>query len=275
MSITKDIPAPTSYNHLHESKTLWGIHDRLMFVWSVHTAICGFTLIFMREIGLRNPLYYLLVILVVVVSLTIIARDVKTLDRNCLHILLIFRILRKKNNTIKYIEPLDDLKKIIPIETVEESGLITYPDGTSGVIILYIPPRTAEHERDNQSTRIKNIINSLYGGFSFQFISNSVVDYKNPLLESTSEAMKQSDTPIEITTHLYSLYEEAKSKREDIDVEFTLIVYIPKTKTIAEAEQLRSAFIPSVQKSLQRSGVFSRELVDRNEVIKNMRHQLC
>lgn len=275
MSITKDVPAPTSYNRLHESKTLWGINDRLMLVWSIHIAICGFSLIFMREVGLRNPIFYLLVILIILSFVIIIAKDVKTLDRNCLHILLIFRILRKKNNTILFIEPLDDLKKIISVETVEESGLITYPNGTSGVMILYVPPRTAAHDRDNQSTKIKNIINSLYGGFSFQFISNSVIDYKNPLLESTSEAMKESDTPIEITTHLYSLYQEAKDKKEDIDVEFTLIVYIPVTKTTAEAEQLRSAFIPSVLKSLERAGIYSRELVDRNEVIRNMREQLC
>ncbi|MGP8322450.1 MAG: hypothetical protein ACT6FG_00415 [Methanosarcinaceae archaeon] len=275
MSITKNVPAPTSYNRLHESKTIFGIHDRLMFVWCIHIAVGGFTLIFMREAGLHNPIFYLLVIILFIISVFIIARDVKTLDRNCLHILLIFRILRKKNNTIKYIEPLDDLKKIISIETVEDSGLITYPDGTSGVIILYDPPRTAAHERDNQSTRIKNIINSLYGGFSFQFISTSVIDYKNPLLESTSEAMKKSDNPIEITKHLFSLYEEAKNKKEDIDVEFSLIVYIPKTKTISEAEQLRSAFIPSILKSMQRAGIFSRELVDRNEVIRNMREQLC
>lgn len=275
MSITKDVPAPTSYNQLHESKTLFGIHDRLMFVWCLHVTVCGFTLIFMRNIGLRNPIPYLAVIFVVIVILFVSARDVKTLDRNYLHILLIFRIMRKKNNTVKYIEPLDDLKKIIPVETVEESGLVTYSDGTSGVIIIYIPLRTAEHERDNQSTRVKHIINSLYGDFSFQFISNSVVDYKNPLLESTSEAMKKSEVPIEITSHLHSLYLEAIDKKENVDVEYILIVYFPITKTIAEAEQLRSAYIPSVLKSLERAGVHSRELVDRNEVIHTMREQLC
>lgn len=271
MSITKDVPAPTSYNQLHESKTLFGIHDRLMFVVAIHIIVCGFTLIGLHNLGINSIFIFLLVIVIVLVILLVVARDVKTLDRNKLHLLLIYRILRKKNNTIKYIEPLDDLKKVYSIETVEETGLITYPNGTSAVIILYVPPRTPAHERDIQSTRIKDIINSLYGDYSFQFISTSIVDYKNPLLNSTSEAMKQSDTPIEITTHLYSLYEEAKDKKEDIDVDFKLIVYIPKTNTVSEAEQLRTAFIPSVLKSLQRAGFYSRELTDRNEVIQNMR----
>ena len=271
MSITKDVPVPTSYLRLHESKTLFGIHDRLMFVWMFFIAACGFTMIYMGNIGIRYIIFYMIVIVVFGGGVLALARDVQTLDRNKLHLLLIFRILRKNNNTIKYIEPLDDLKKVYSIESVEESGLITYPDGTSAVIILYVPPRTPTHERDTQSTRIKDIINSLYGEYSFQFISTSVVDYKNPLLESTSEAMKKSDTPIEITTHLYSLYEEARQEIENIDVEFKLIVYIPKTNTVPKAEQLRSAFIPSVIKSLDRAGFNSRELVNRNEVIKSMR----
>lgn len=275
MSITKDVPAPTSYSRLHESKTMFGIHDRQMFVWAIHIIFCGFSLMGMQKLGVGYIILYLLVILVIGTCLLIVARDVKTLDRNRLHFLLIYRILRKKNNTIKYIEPLDDLKKIIPIESVEDTGLITYPNGTSGVLILYVPPRTPEHEQDNQSTRIKNIINSLYGGFSFQFISNSIVEYRNPLLETTVEAMKQVDTPIGVATHLHSLYQEAKEKKDDIDVEFTLIVYMPVTKIIADAEQLRSTFIPSVLKSLQRAGIQSREVVDRNEVIHNLREQLC
>lgn len=274
MSITKDVPVPTSYRRLHESKTLWGIHDRLMFVWGVFIAGCGFTMIFMREIGIYF-MWYLVVLCIFVSVVLALARDVKTLDKNKLHLLLIFRIILKKNITKKYTDPLDDLKKIVSVETVEDSGLISYPNGTYGVIILYVPPRTPGHDQDNQSTRIKHIINSLYSDFSFQFISNSIVDYRNPLLESTSEAMKQSDLPKEATTHLYSLYQEAKDKMDNIDVEFALIVYIPATTTIAEAERLRAAFIPSVLKSLQRAGVFSRELVDRNEVIQNMREQLC
>jgi len=142
-------------------------------------------------------------------------------------------------------------------------------------MILYVPPRTAEHERDNQSTRIKNIINSLYGDFSFQFISNSVIEPHNPLLEATTEAMKQVDVPKSTSSHLYSLYKEAKNKKDDINVEFMLIISIPVTKNLAESEQLRAAFIPSVLKSFQRAGVFAREIENRNEVVYNLRKQLC
>lgn len=275
MSITKDVPVPTSYRRLHESKTLFGIHDRLSLVWGIFIAVCGFSLIFMNSVGIRHIFGYMIVLGVFCVVVLALARDVKTLDSNKLHLLLFFRIIRKKNITKKFVAPLDDLKKIVPIETVENSGLITYPDGTTGVMILYVPPRPAEHERDNHSTRIQNIIDSLYGDFSFQFISNSVVNPHNPLLESTTAAMKQSDVPKEITTHLFSLYEEANEQKEQVGVEFTLIIKFPITKNIKEAEQIRVAFIPSVLKSLQRAGIFARELEDRNEVISMLRGQLC
>jgi len=263
MSITKDVPVPTSYRRLHESKTLFGIHDRLMFVWVFFIAVCGFTMIFMNNFGLRNIIWYVVAICIFGVIVLALARDVKTLDQNKLHLLLLFRIVRKKHITKKYVEPLDDLKDIVSIETVEDSGLITYPDGTTGVMILYVPPRPAEHEQDNHSTRIKNLINSLYGDFSFQFISNSIVE------------PQQADVSKAVTSHLYSLYEEAKDKKDDVNVEFALIVSIPVTKNIAEAEQLRAAFIPSVLKSFQRAGVFAREIENRNEVVYNLRKQLC
>ena len=275
MSITKDIPVPTSYRRLHESKTLFGIHDRLSLVWGVFIAVCGFTLIFMNNTGLRNIIWYVVVICIFGVIVIVLARDVKTLDQNKLHLLLLFRIVRKKHITKKYVEPLDDLKEIVSIESVEDSGMITYPDGTTGVMILYVPPRPAEHEQDNHSTRIKNLINSLYGDFSFQFISNSIVEPHNPLLDATTEAMKQADVPKAVTSHLYSLYEEAKDKKDDVNVEFALIVSIPVTKNIAESEQLRAAFIPSVLKSFQRAGVFAREIGNRNEVVYNLRKELC
>lgn len=275
MSITKDVPVPTSYRRLHESKTLFGIHDRLMFVWMVFIAVCGFSLIFMNSIGSIHIIFYMIVIAVFGGVVLALARDVQTLDKNVRHVLLFFRIIRKKNITKKFVAPLDDLKKIVSIETVEDSGLITYPDSTSGVIILYVPPRPAEHEQDNHSTRIKNIIDSLYGDFSFQFISNSVVNPHNPLLESTTAAMKQADVPKEVTTHLYSLYEEANEQKEQVGVEFSLIIKFPITKNIKEAEQIRVAFIPSVLKSLQRAGIFARELEDRNEVVSMLRRQLC
>lgn len=275
MSITKDVPVPTSYRHLHESKTIFNIHDRLMFVWIIHIIVCGFTLIGMRNFGISNLIFYLLAILIVVVILLIVAKDVKTLDRNKMHLLLIFRILRKKHIMKKYVEPLDDIKKYLNINTVEDSGLIYHTDGTSSTIVQYIPPRTPDSEIDNYTTNMKNLINSLYGGFSFQFISNSVLDTKNPLTEATSTAMKNKDTSPPITKILHSLYEESKEKKENIEWEFTLIVTMPATKTIEKAEQMKTAFLSGLHKSFARAGVVSMSVNDRTETIVLLRSHLC
>lgn len=275
MTITKDVPAPTSYNRLHESKTLFGVHDRLLFVWGILIILCSASMMLMEKIGIRFFLLYFIPILFFLCLGLLFARDVKTLDRNKLHILLVFRILRNRDITKKYVESLDSLKEVVSIESVEDSGLIRYPDESSGALILYVPPRKSDQELESHSDMIMGVINSLYGDFSFQFISNSVVDYSNPLLESTSSAMKCADVPKEITDHLYSLHEEANKQKESVEVEFSLVVMFPVTKTIAEAEQLRSAFIPSVLKSFERADVYARTIEDRNEVIQILRKQLC
>lgn len=275
MSITKGVPVPTSYRRLHESKTLFNIHDRLMLVWMVFISITGFSIIGMAKLGIHSTYIYLILILISGAVLFTVARDVQTLDKTKLHILLFFRMARNKHITKKYVEPLDDLKKIVPIETVEETGLIRYLDNTSGVLIRYDPPRLADSDNDIHNTRVKNIVNSLYSQFTLQFISNSVVDIRKPLLDATTEAMKDPTTSKEITNHIYSLYEEAKEQRETVDIEFMLMVSIPKTNTTDEAEQMRAAFIQTVLKSFQRAGILARTIEDRNEVIQILRRQLC
>ena len=275
MTITKDVPAPTSYNRLHESKTLLGVHDRLLFVWGILIISCSLSMTLMEKMGIRFLLLYFIPPIFFLCLVLLFVRDVKTLDRNKLHILLIFRILRNRDITKKYVESLDSLKEVVSIESVEDSGLIRYPDGSSGALVLYVPPRKSDQELESHSTMVMGVINSLYGDFSFQFISNSVVDFSNPLLESTSNAMKHADVPKEITDHLYSLYEEANKQKESVEVEFSLVVLFPVTNTVAEAEQLRSAFIPSVLKSFERADVYARTIEDRNEVIRILRKQLC
>lgn len=275
MSITKDIPVPTSYTRLHESKTLFGIHDRLMFVRVILIVIAAVILMKMYEIGVKDITYFLIVILIFVGFVLAIARDVKTLDRSKLYVLLLFRIMRKKHITAKYIEPIDDLKRIVPIDSVEDSGLIRYTDDSSGVLVLYNPMRTPDSEIDSQSSKMKGVINSLYGGFTFQFLSNSIVEVNNPLTSTTTEAMKIRDTPQQITKHLHSLYEESTEQRENIDWEFTLLVTIPVSQSIEDAEKLRNAFMSGLLKSLSRSVESARVVEERNEVIRILRSHLC
>jgi hypothetical protein len=274
MSITSGVPVPTSYKKLQENK-IFNIHARLLAVWAVFVFLYGTILIQLWTAGISYVELYIGIGLVLGSIIFVIARDVQTLDKTYWHILLIFRILKNKNITKKYIEPLDDLKKVVPIDTVEESGLIRYLDGASGVLVRYNPPRVADGDYDNHSLKIKNVINSLYGDFSFQFLCNSIVDKQNPLSKATMESMKFKDTPPQITTHLHSLYEESITQRDSIDWEFLLLVSLPVTEKTAEAEKVKTAFMSGLSKELARTGVFSRIVEERNEVIRLLRGYLC
>lgn len=273
MSITAGVPVPTSYRRLQEVK-IFNIHVRLLVVWACFLFFYGFIVIVLNKLNINIVALYIGSLVVMIFAVMTIARDVKTLDRNTHHLFLLYRIVRKKNVTKKYVEPLDDLKKIIPIDTVSEDGLIRYTDGASGVIVLYNPPRVADEDVDKQSSKMENVINSLYGGFTFQFIANSVIDIKNPLLEATTTAMKKKDTPKKITNHLHSLYEESVELRDSIDWDFTLLVTLPVTKDVDEAQKIKHAFMSGLLKNISRAGMHSRMVEQRNEVIMILRRHL-
>lgn len=275
MSITKGVPAPISYRKLHESKTVFNLNDRLVLVWFIQIILCWLSLISISQTGFGHIVIYLSVILVFVAVLLFTSRDVQTLDKNIFMAKLFFRILRKKDRVIKYVEPLDDLKEFFDLQSVEESGTIRYEDDTSGVLISYIPPRPAEHDLDTHSNKIKQLLGVMYEGYSFHFFANSVTNYANPLLETTKTELKKPNQPKEVMTHLMSLYEEAINQKRHVNDEFVLLVVLPKTDTINEAEQKRNAFIPSVLTAMTRANIHTRAIEDRTEVIKLLRRQLC
>ena len=275
MAITDGVPKPVSYRLLQESKVVGNLNDRLVVAWLFLATSCYFIISRIPSYGVYSIVASLIIIIIYATIFFVVCRDVATLDRNYVHLLLLSRVLRKKHVVVKYVEPLDDLKKIVPISSVEDSGLIRYNDKTSGVLIWYVPPRTAKHNLDHHSSMMQAMIDSLYGGYGFQFLSNSVVDPRNYFLESISESMKNKDLPGRITEHVYSLYEEAKEQRADVGVEFALLVTFPKTKTVEKAEQLRTAFIPHVLDSFSRADVICRVYDDRTEVIRALWRQLC
>lgn len=275
MSITKGVPAPISYRRLHESKTVCNLNDRLVLAWGINIITCWLLLILISKTGMGFMLLYLAIVLIFIGILLTMARDVQTLDKNIFMLKLYLRILRKKDIVAKYIEPLDDIKQIFDLQSVEETGTIRYNDDTSGVLISYIPPRPAEHDLDNHSDKIRQMLGMLYDGYAFHFFANSITEYKNPLLDTTKESLKKPNQPKEVITHLMSLYEEAKNQKLHVNPEFMLLVVLPKTDTIDEAEQKRNAFIPSVLTAMDRANIIARTIDDRTEVIKMLRRQLC
>jgi len=274
MAITENVPVPTSYRRLHEKK-LMNIPVRLLFVWGIAVIFTGYTSIILYYAGARNMMFYLVPAIIFGGMAFAIAKDVHTLDKSKLHLILIYRMLRKKQVVKKYVEPLDDLKKVFPIESVEDSGLIRFTDSHSGAIIMLDPPRIPEDDLTRHSIRMRNVINSLYGQFTFQFITTSIQDSSNPLSHAAIEAMKAKDNSQQVNNHLNSIYVESLQQSNVIHWRFILLLTIPHTKTIEEAEKFKQAFLSGLSKELGRAEVFCRLVEDRNEVIRIMRDCIC
>lgn len=275
MGILKDIPVPTSYKRLMESKAIYNIHDRLITAWAIIASCCGFLLLYLEKMGITNILFYIIPVVFFIIVLLIFARNVKTLDKQILHVKLLYRIFRKENIVKKYVEPLDDLKKIVPVDTVEESGVIVYKDKKAGVLIVYKPPRTPINLRDHHSQMMDMVINSVFSGFTLQFISNSVLDTNNPLERSTSESLKNSDLPIQLVKTLNSLRELSKKKRDSVNWDFALVLIFPKKNSVKESEKAITAFMPGFMKALAAADIKARDVQDKTEVIRTLWRFMC
>ena len=134
------------------------------------------------------------------------------------------------------------------------------------------PPRISDDDLDSHNKRMVNVVNSLYGDFSFQFFALSSANTYNAVETIAREAMKKTDQPKEVTDHLFSIYKEAHDEAAQVvEWTFVLVVTIPGAKTIEEAEKLKTAFMSGLSKELRRSGIMAKEVDDHNEVVRLIR----
>lgn len=274
MSITSNVPVPTSYRKLQEKKYL-GYPYRLLAVWLLTTMsyMLFFYALWQYEIGS----YYvcLVPLLAGLFFISKFASDAKTLDGTIFHLRLVWRIVTKRNMMKKYVEPLDDLKKLFPVETVEDTGLIRYTDNTSGVFVRLDPPRVSDDDLDSHNKKMRNVVNSLYGKYNFQFLAFSAEHNTDSVSDIARDAMKRKDNTAETNEHLHSIYSEAVSADTNtIEWTFLLLVCLPVTDTVEEAEKLRQAFLSGLTKELARTGILSKVVDDRTETIQIMRESI-
>lgn len=185
------------------------------------------------------------------------------------HILLIIRILRKKSTFKKYRLSLDELKRWIPLESIEETGLCRYKDGTSMIPIMLDPPRNSATDLHTYNVRLLKIINTLYGDFAYQFYSLSAKEKIDFLAQSTTECLNQ-DCEKPIADHMYSILEYADDKRKQGGVpewDYVLFVYLPITKSIKKAEEMKDTIIDGLSAELYRAKILSNVVDNRNNCI--------
>jgi hypothetical protein len=268
MSITNGVKVPTSYKNLKEPK----IHG---ITWYV-VAAWGFIFIFASITGVILVYAGLPKIPAVLVPLTLFGvlafatvRDKQHCRQTWKRIILIIRTFRNSSEFKKYRASIDDIKKIVPVEEVEDTGQIRYMNGTSARIVSLQGPRVSDDEIDRHNRRIMSVINSLYGNFSFQYVVLSSAEKVNYLARSTEDQLNRSGQTQPVNEHLYSIYEHAVNRQvKDVDREEFLFVFFPVTETKSEA------FMSGVLKELVRAHIIPDPVNDRNKVISILRRLL-
>ena len=269
--ITENVPVPTSYRRLQEKKYL-GYPYRLLAVWAITFSVCMFFIYVLVKCGVSNLFVFVLPLVGVGIVFTKYFSNVAKLDQTINHIRLGIRVIRGTNITKKYVESIEDLKKIVPIEYITDAGMIRYTNEMSAILVLLDPPRVSDDDLDSHNKKMLNVVNSLYGQFSFQFVALSSANTQNAVETISREAMKKTDQPKEVTDHLFSIYKESHDESTQVvEWTFVLVVTIPETKSIEEAEKLKTAFMSGLSKELRRTGIMAKEVDDHNEVVRLIR----
>jgi hypothetical protein len=268
MSVTNGVKVPTSYKNLNEPK-IHGITWYVVAAWGLFFIFASITGAVLVYAGLpRIPAVLVPLTLFGTVAFVTV-RDKQQCRRTWKHIVLIVRTFRNNSEFKKYRAEIDDIKKLVPVEAVEDTGLIKYTNGTTARIVSLQAPRVSDDEIDQHNRRIMSVINSLYGSFSFHYVVLSSAEKVNHLARSTADQLNRSGQTQPLNEHLYSIYEHAVSRQvKDVDREEFLFVFFPVTEKNSEA------FMSGVLKELVRAHIIPVTVNDRNQVISILRRLL-
>lgn len=273
--ITKDVNVPTSLNRLNEPK-IRGQPWFLVVVWGLYFIASIFVSIIL--INLQVPGIPALLIPGTAFFLLAMATagSRKQVLRSYHRALLLIRIFCKETVFTKYKMSLDDIKKWIPIESVEDSGLIRFTNGTSMIAFILDPPRNSTDEEGQYNTKIMNVINTIHGEYTYQFCAISLKEAKNHLGEATLESLNK-DLKKASWQHMYSLYDHATNQKEARNIPdwlFVLFVALPVSKNIKDAERAKDALVSGLSKELERASILTNTVTGRTNCINLLRSTL-
>lgn len=273
--ITKGVNVPTSLNRLKEPK-IRGQPWFLVVVWGLYFILSIFVSIILIKIRVSvipamlipGTCFFLLAIAT--------AGTRKQVLKSYYRVLLLMRIFCKETVFSKYKMSLDDIKKWIPIESVEDSGLIRFTNGTSMVAFILDPPRNSAKEEGQYNSKIMNVINTLHGDYTYQFCAISLKEAKDYLAETTLDSLNK-DLNRASWQHMYSIYDYTTNQKEAKNVPdwlFVLFVALPASKTIKNAERAKDSIVSGISKELERAGILTNTVTGRTNCITLLRSTL-
>lgn len=265
--ITKGVNVPISLNRLKEPK-IRGHAWFVIVVWAIYLLISIFVSIGLIYLHMPAIPSIIIPLTVSIMIGLLTARSRKQVISTVHKIYLLIRLTQKGSTFKKYEMSLDDIKKWIPIESVEKSGLIKYANGTSAIAVVLDPPRESA-DSIIYNTQIMNVINTLHGEFTYQFLTISSKESKEYLLNSTTSTLNEDlDKPILEQT--YSIYDYAINTNKEYNVpewKFLLFVGMPVSKSIEDAERTKDALISGLTVELERARILSNVVTGRTNCI--------
>jgi hypothetical protein len=196
--------------------------------------------------------------------------DSERFDRTVIWGKYFIRALRGKTITHQLTIDTKAVKKIIPINTVHDNGLIEYtkPKHQFGVLFRYDPAENRKESMDKTTERIEKIVHAfshdMWASFHFSHSKSTSTTIEDNLLA----AMNQKDATLPQKEHLFGIYDYITGKTEDrVTTVFLMSIRLGKFKNAAIARRAYQSTMPGLLKLMHEAGVYAKLLITDDEIV--------
>ena len=180
-----------------------------------------------------------------------------------------FRVRKRSGNTTisTYVLPIKKLKKHIPIEKVQDGGLIQYSKGEYGVLFRYDPKDVSKSEYEHYKKQMIRFVNSFGEDMEFSFHEFDMLERANPLKDQLLKQFNKEGTTLEQRRHLQDMYDTVDKRTADrVACKFLLAIKLGAFDTVEHAQKSYNSQIPGMLRLMREIGVPTMQMINENEV---------
>ena len=159
------------------------------------------------------------------------------------------------------------LQQIVPIVAVHKEGVVEFVGNRWGILMRADPGRISDDDLDTHITKVKDVVDSLFGELMLKTFVCSRVSSAKPIEQDLVKKMNDPEKTIQQKQHLHSIYQDIRGNtRPQIEWVFYVFLSLGQYGTLDEAERVRQTHLPGFENRLRAAGMHVVSLTDPNEV---------
>lgn len=199
--------------------------------------------------------------------------DSDRFDRTVIWSKYFIRALRGKTITHHLTVDSKAVKKLVPIGTTHDDGLIEYtkPKNQFGTLFRYNPAENRKEGVAKTTERIEKLVHMFSNDLWVSFHSSHVKDTSTAVEDNLLAAMNQPDATLPQKEHLFGIYDHITSRAEEhTTTVFLMSVRLGTFKNVAMARSAYRSNIPGLLKLMHEAGIHAKLLITEDEIVSEL-----